>query len=166
MDLRIVTAKEAVELLEQGWPTLAVSLVGDDLRFPLASYGPHHLVLRFHDVEGEVSGYSAPTKEQIVRVLEHSQHLHGEDRLLVHCHAGKSRSPAMAIGILVGTGLSPTEAFQKVRMVRPELIPNRLMIRLIDEVLELDGSLVSLVNSHYEALGSGALLPDRGGLNL
>lgn len=166
MDLRIVTAKEAVELLEQGWPTLAVSLVGDDLRFPLGSYGPHHIVIRFHDIENEVQGYVAPTKQQIVQVLEHTKHLEDADRLLVHCHAGKSRSPAMAIGILVQSGLSPTEAFERVRAVRPELIPNRLMIRLIDKFLGLDGNLVSLVNAHYELIGSGAHLPDRGGLNL
>lgn len=166
MELRIVRAKDAVELLNDGWPTLAVSLVGDDLQFPLASYGPYHLVLRFHDIEDEVPGFSAPTKQQIAQVLEHTKHLKEADRLLVHCHAGKSRSPAMAIGILVQSGLSPAEAFARVRLVRPELIPNRLMIRLIDEFLELDGKLVLLVDAHYGALGSDALLPDRGGLNL
>jgi hypothetical protein len=43
MEIRIVTAKEGLALLKQGWPTVAVSLVGDDLRFPLPSFGPHHL---------------------------------------------------------------------------------------------------------------------------
>lgn len=166
MQLRIVTAKEAVALLEQGWPTLAVSLVGDDLRFPLESYGPHHLVLRCHDVEGEMPGYVSPSQQQIVEALEHTKHLNDDDRLLVHCHAGKSRSPAMAMGILVQNELSPAEAFERVRAVRPELIPNRLMIRLIDDNLELEGKLVRLVNTHYKELGSDALLPDRGGLNL
>jgi predicted protein tyrosine phosphatase len=99
-------------------------------------------------------------------VLEHTKDLNDRDRLLVHCHAGKSRSPAMAIGILIQSGLSPTEAIDQVKIVRPELIPNRLIVRLIDEVLLLDGSLVSIVNSHYQTLGSKAYLPDRGGLNL
>jgi predicted protein tyrosine phosphatase len=135
MNVRITTAQDALELLEQRWPTLAVSLVGDDLRFPLSSYGPHHLIQWFHDVEGEVAWYSAPTKQQIVKVLEHTKNLEAADRLLVHCHAGKSRSPAMALGILIQNGFSPKEAFEKIKTIRPELIPNRLIVRLVDEVL-------------------------------
>ena len=63
MEIRIVTAPEGLALLETGWPTVAVSLVGDDLRFPLPSFGPHHLILRFHDAEEEVEGYVAPTED-------------------------------------------------------------------------------------------------------
>ena len=166
MEIRIVTAKEGLALLEEGWPTRAVSLVGDDLRFPLPGFGPHHLILRFHDVEEEVEGFVAPTEDQLRQALLHMGNLGEADRLLVHCHAGKSRSPALAIGILVQSGLSPDAAFEHVRALRPELIPNRLMIRQLDDILDLQGELVRLVSAHYEALGPDALLPDRGGLNL
>lgn len=166
MKLRIVTASEAVALLKSGWPTLAVSLVGDDLRFPLESFGPHHVVLRFHDIEKEISGYAAPTRQQMVDVLKHASGITDIDRVPVHCHAGKSRSPAMAIGILIQSGLSPAQAFDVVQGARPKLIPNLLMIRLLDEILRLNGELISLVRRHYELLGPEAKLPDRGGLNL
>ena len=166
IELRIDTAERALRLLEVGWPTVAVSLVGDDLRFPLPSFGPHHLVARFHDVEeaGAV-GYLAPTKQQISEILDHTASIQPGDRLLVHCHAGKSRSPAMAMGILVQSGMTPQTAFGQVKATRPELIPNRLMIRYIDELLGLGGDLVRLVAAHYAALGPDIALPDRGGLN-
>ena len=166
MEIRIVIAPAGLALLEEGWPTVAVSLVGDDLRFPLPSFGPHHLILRFHDVEEEVEGYVAPSEDQLRQALLHTADLGETDRLLVHCHAGKSRSPALAIGILVQAGLSPGAAFSRVRAIRPELIPNRLMIRQLDDILGLRDELVRLVDAHYEALGPDALLPNRGGLNL
>lgn len=165
MELRIVTAPEALRLLEEGWPTRALSLVGDDLRFPLTRFGPHHLILRFHDVEEEVAGLAAPTEDQLRLALLHTRDLVPSDRLLVHCHAGKSRSPAMALGILVQAGMSPTEAFLCVRALRPELIPNRLMVRQLDKILDLRGELVQVVDAHYKSLGPDALLPNRGGLN-
>jgi predicted protein tyrosine phosphatase len=166
VELRIVTAPEALALLEEGWPTKALSLVGDDLRFPLGSFGPHHLVLRFHDVEAEVEGLVAPTVKQLRQALAHTKDLRPDERLLVHCHAGKSRRPAMALGILVQAGMSPSAALEHVRTVRPELIPNRLMIRQLDRLLDLQGELVAVVDAHYRSLGPDALLPDRGGLNL
>lgn len=167
IELRIVNASEAVDLLEEGWPTIAVSLVGDDLRFPLRSYGPHHLILNFHDVEEEVAGYVAPTGDQMRQALLHAFECKPRDcRVLVHCHAGKSRSPALAIGILIQAGMSPDAAFEQVKSIRPQLIPNRLMISQLDQILGLDGKLINIVADHYRSLGAAANLPDRGGLNV
>ena len=166
VELRIATAPEALVLLQEGWPTRVVSLVGDDLRFPLASFGDHHLILRFHDLEEEVEGFVAPTEEQMRAALAHTRNVAADERLLLHCHAGKSRSPAMAMGILIQAGLPVAAAFEKVRAVRPELIPNRLMIRQLDRILGLKGELVRVVEAHYRSLGPDALLPDRGGLNI
>ena len=165
--LRIETAPRALALLQEGWPTRAVSLVGDDLRFELRSFGEHHLVTRFHDVEVEGAlPFVAPTMEQAKQVLAHCHGLGPSDRLLVHCHAGKSRSPAMAIGILIENGFAPEEAFALVKATQPMLIPNRLMIRQIDAILKLDGDLIEIISKHYETLPTEASLPDRGGFNL
>lgn len=166
-ELRVETAPKALALLEAGWPTRAVSLVGDDLRFELPSFGEHHFVVRFHDVESDSApGFVPPTVGQLQAVLEHCRGLEEADRLLVHCHAGKSRSPAMAIGILIDNGVPPEEAFGRVKAHRPTLIPNRLMIRHLDRLLALEGELIEIVSRHYRSLPPEALLPDRGGLNL
>lgn len=166
MQIRIVSAPRALLLLKEGWPTVAVSLVGDDLRFPLPSFGPHHLIVCFHDLEQETCGYTAPTEEQIRMVLRHTSSVDERDRLLVHCHAGKSRSPAMAIGILIQAGLSPSAAFSRVKSIRPQLIPNRRIIAHVDQILDLDGELIGIIDDHYLSLGPDALLPNRGDLNL
>jgi predicted protein tyrosine phosphatase len=167
ISLRIDTAERALALLEEGWPTRALSLVGDDLRFPLPCFGPHHLILRFHDVETDsLPGFNPPDEQHVRAALEHMRGIGAGDRLLVHCHAGKSRSPAMAIGILVQGGLRPLAAFEEVRRIRPELIPNRLIIRHVDHLLGLGGELAGIVAAHYESLGPEAALPNRGGLNL
>ena len=165
-DLRIHTAPEALRLMQAGWPTRIVSLVGDDLRFELPRMGPHHFVARFHDVEAETPGYVAPTARTLEAALDHAAGLSSHDRLLVHCPAGKSRSPAMARGILVNSGISAEGAMQRVASLRPFVIPNRLMIGILDDLLSQGGELVRVVDRHYASLPPNASLPDRGGRNV
>jgi predicted protein tyrosine phosphatase len=164
--LRITTAAEALQLMQEGWPTRIVSLVGDDLRFELPSFGAHHFIGRFHDVEAETPGYVTPTADLLREALDHVSDLSGGDRLLIHCHAGKSRSPAFALGVLVQSGLSPRAALHKVRALRPLIIPNRLMISLLDDLLEQQAELIRVVRDHYADLPDVASLPNRGGMNL
>jgi predicted protein tyrosine phosphatase len=151
--------------MQEGWPTRIISLVGDDLRFELPTMGPHHFIGRFHDVEVETTGYVAPTLELLRSALDHGSNLEDGDRCLIHCHAGKSRSPAMALGVLVGTGLSPEDALAWVRNLRSFVIPNRLMVRMLDSLLDQGGDLIRVVDEHYATLPPDALLPNRGGLN-
>jgi predicted protein tyrosine phosphatase len=165
-ELRIETAPNALALMEQGWPTRVISLVGDDLRFDLPCFGPQHFIARFHDVEAETEGYVAPTAAVLKTALEHAADLAEQDRLLIHCHAGKSRSPALAIGILIAAGQTPTEALATVKTLRPFVIPNRLMTSLLDELLGLRGEVKRVVRDHYASLPDEAQLPDRGGWNL
>ena len=164
-ELRIETAPEALRLMQEGWPTRIISLVGDDLRFELPVMGAHHFVARFHDVEAETPGYVAPTAKILRSALAHAEDLKDEDRLLIHCHAGKSRSPAMALGVLVDAGMSAEQAMDQVKQLRPFVIPNRLIVRMLDRLLEQRGELVRVVDDHYATLPSDALLPNRGGLN-
>ena len=83
-DLRIETAPDALRLMQEGWPTRIISLVGDDLRFKLPSFGPHHFIARFHDVEAETHGYVAPTPDLLQATLAHAAGLSDDDRRLVH----------------------------------------------------------------------------------
>ena len=72
----------------------------------------------------------------------------------------------MAIGILIKNGVPPREAFELVKFLRPTLIPNRLMIRQLDDILGLQGELIGINRDHYACLLPETLLPDRGGWNL
>lgn len=164
-DLQIETAPEALRLMQEGWPTRIISLVGDDLRFELPVMGAQHFVARFHDVEAETPGYVAPTAEILWSALAHAEGLNDQDRLLIHCHAGKSRSPAMALGVLVAAGMSAERSMKRVKQLRPFVIPNRLIVSMLDQLLNQNGKLVRVVDDHYATLPVDALLPNRGGLN-
>ncbi|UBF22417.1 dual specificity protein phosphatase [Haloarcula virus HCTV-15] len=62
------------------------------------------------------------------------------DTVLVHCHAGVSRSVAVATAALAVTeDLSTEEAFQRVRMARPLADPHDLLWLHADRYVEMYG---------------------------
>jgi predicted protein tyrosine phosphatase len=77
-------------------------------------------------------------------VLAFTRTLTDNDRLLVHCRAGVSRSTAMIIAIFLQHGMDPDQAFSHVRRLRPEMIPNRRILELADARFRLSGRLVGL----------------------
>jgi predicted protein tyrosine phosphatase len=65
--------------------------------------------------------------------------------LLVHCHAGVSRSTA-AVSMLLAQAnahLDEDEVFVRLIMLRPKAWPNALMIAFADKLLEREGRLLS-----------------------
>src|SRR5579864_4701993 len=66
------------------------------------SFQPHtRLELKFDDVTVPSRFYVAPTHEDIECILEFGKTVTKDDTLLVHCHAGISRSTAAAALILL-----------------------------------------------------------------
>ena len=100
---------------------------------------PYH-VQRFHDI---LAGPGAPTLQDIKEILEFTGKLNHTDKLFVHCHAGISRSTALAIGVLIQHGYSIPAAFKYVEEDRPVLSPNATIITYLDELLDLEGELKS-----------------------
>jgi predicted protein tyrosine phosphatase len=141
-DLRITTLPEAVDLLRQGWPTKAVSLVCPGTP-NFGCYGPHHLLLHLHDIAEELDGHVVPCSQHLLDVLDFTADLAPGSRLLVHCIAGVSRSTAAAIGILIARGMPWRVAWEAVEAVRPVMMPNACLIRLIDDHHGLGGELLA-----------------------
>ncbi len=71
--------------------------------------------------------------------------------LLVHCIAGISRSTAATISILVARGMPWRAAWDAVAAVRPCMMPNARIIRLIDDHHELGGELVAHLQAWWAA---------------
>jgi hypothetical protein len=77
-----------------------------------------------------IDGYSWEGHDEIVRRFDAAaaqihQWLSEGKRVLVHCHAGVSRSATAAVWYLVRyEGLTWEEAFNKVRAARPGVFPN------------------------------------------
>jgi predicted protein tyrosine phosphatase len=99
-----------------------------------------HLVVEFDD---EIRrDWGGPTRADIRTILEFARERPGRS-ILIHCHAGMSRSVAVAIAILHDHGLSECEAFAAARAARPAdalaedrpFIPNPLVLAHADAIL-------------------------------
>jgi len=98
-----------------------------------------HLVLRFHDIDGPEPGYAHPGRDDIRVLVDFARALPPDGRLLIHCVAGVSRSPA-AGAIVACAVVGPDAARRFLAEDRPSC-PNALMLRHADALLRTDGAL-------------------------
>jgi len=109
----------------------------------------HHAQLLFHDVDDVEAGlpdfsrYKPPTDADIRILVDFGRAIAPlEDwGLLVQGEAGVSRCSAAAMIILVAIGYPPPTAFRVARQACREMLPNRRMLRLADEILGTGGLL-------------------------
>lgn len=136
--------------LSTGWADQVISLLDPDIRqrepvpthIQLGVSEDNHRISFFDDVEDptQIGGVIPPTFEQIRDIFLFTRN---DARVLVHCHAGICRSPAMAIGLLIARGVNPREATRSIFM--QDLIdgegscmqPNELILSHIDRHLGL-----------------------------
>jgi predicted protein tyrosine phosphatase len=111
------------------------------------------LRLRFHDVIEAQPGWIAPERWDVELLLAFSRDL---DRLhaphlLIHCHAGVSRSTAAASLVLAQScpERSGEEVLGEVVRLRPRAWPNLRMLELGDEILGRRGEIVGAARAHY-----------------
>lgn len=135
-----------------------LSILDPDWPVPPAfgTFGEHErLELRFNDViEVDVPGVP-PQPEHVDQLLAFGRDLMAEPppsaHLLVHCHAGVSRSSASMALILAQAlpGRSAREVFDEVLRIRPNVWPNLRLIELGDPVLGRGGELIAGVREVY-----------------
>lgn len=155
MELKVDGISKAKRLIAEDWPTHIISIVneagGDFGATVIDRQHNDHYIFSFHDVENENSSeYVVPTRQDIKDILETAAMVPSNGRLLVHCTAGKSRSTAAGIGILIQGGMDPQSAFDWMKAHRPAMFPNRLMIEYVDDYLDLGGELIKIVKTYYE----------------
>jgi predicted protein tyrosine phosphatase len=107
--------------------------------------GARFLFSYFEDVE--YARPDAPDRDDVYRILLFSQSLTPQDKILVQCRAGISRSTAIACAIVCQHSAPGEEmsAVRQVRKIRPQMLPNFLIIRLADEILQRQGKLIAAV---------------------
>lgn len=146
--LKISSIKELPKDIE--WATHVVSLLDKGARPNLNYEGRPHWRFFFNDEEEESKG---PTLSQVKKALHAIAPLkiYGQnasfDRLIIHCHAGCSRSTAMSIGALIQAGCPTHEAVDYVMRNREIAYPNRLILRHMEEIFE-DPSILSTLDAH------------------
>jgi predicted protein tyrosine phosphatase len=119
-----------------------------------AAFAPHRrLALRFHDIIEPVPARLAPNAGDIARLLAFGRELEGATgaHLLVHCHAGVSRSTAAAVLILAQAQRhrSVSAAFDSVTMLRPRAWPNLRMLEFGDAALGCGGEIIAAAAAVY-----------------
>lgn len=129
--------------------------------FPVPSwFMGKHLRLCFGDVESEADAKrlrtKAPTTEDVRSAVEffRSAWRAADSRTLVSCEYGASRSPALAyvcVADQMGVGRE-SEALELIVKIRPNAIPNRLVVQLGDMCLERDGALLEPLRRFYSKL--------------
>jgi predicted protein tyrosine phosphatase len=106
-----------------------------------------HLRLAFHDIVEPMPGLTAPDRELMRAVLDFGRGREDQRALLVHCWAGISRSSAAAFAIACdrNPGFERDIAIE-LRRRSPSATPNRLMVRLADDLLQRDGRMVEAID--------------------
>lgn len=138
-----------LSILDPGWPDPEAFLAFD----------PHHRTrLHFHDAVAPAPGIALPQRAHVAQILEFGRGLaqdaasRDEGHLLVHCHAGISRSTA-AMAMLLAQ-VYPDQAedtiLERLVAIRPQAWPNLRMIGFADEALGRDGRLTAAVGRLYK----------------
>lgn len=99
-------------------------------------------VEQFHDISGYSPSHEIPRYHNIENVLNFSKTFTDDDKVLIHCHAGISRSTAIAILVLIQHGMTIENAFDHVYNIRDVMNPNVTILEIGDIILDLDGKLV------------------------
>lgn len=140
--------------------THVLSIMDPDWPDPVSfgTYEPHHrTILRFHDAIESGDGTVLPERLHVEHVVAFGQRIvtdltpRGAGHVLVHCHAGVSRSTAAMTTLLAMADPAAGEdkLFERLVAIRPQAWPNLRMIEFADGMLGREGRLVAAVGRLY-----------------
>ena len=110
------------------------------------------LVLRFDDIREAIDAYIPPNESIIRSALEFGRRF-VDKTIMIHCHAGSSRSPAIALAIIADRlgsgqeGLAVDGMFEIAKWASP----NIGVVEIADNLLERQGLLVSALLPAHNA---------------
>jgi predicted protein tyrosine phosphatase len=131
-----------LSILDPEWP--------DPVAFQ--AYDPHfRATLRFHDAIEPDPDILLPQRGDVAAILTFGRDAAEAGGLLIHCHAGISRSTAATLMILAQA--HPHEAedelAERLLTTRPQAWPNSRMITFADELLDRRGRLSAATAGIY-----------------
>jgi len=135
--------------------THVLSILDPDWPDPEAflTYGPHfRAIFRFNDAIEPEPGVVLPQESDVEEILAFARGAGPDLRhLLIHCHAGVSRSTAAMLMILAQThpGESEEAMVGRLLRIRPQAWPNSRMIAFADGLLGRNGRLSAAVTQIY-----------------
>jgi predicted protein tyrosine phosphatase len=131
-----------LSILDPEWPEPEAFLAFD----------PHfRATFRFHDAIEPDPGVLLPQRADVEAILAFGRDAGDVSHLLIHCHAGISRSTAAMLMILAQAHPHESEdaAVDELLAIRPQAWPNSRMIAFADELLGRNGRLTAAVTRIY-----------------
>ncbi|WP_159588632.1 tyrosine phosphatase family protein [Chelativorans xinjiangense] len=111
------------------------------------------LHIAMHDIVEEMPGLVAPSRAHVETLLDFAQSWDRRAPMVVHCHAGISRSTAAAYSI--AAALQPDhdemELARELRRRAPSATPNIRIVSFADQILDRRGRMVEAIR----AIGRG-----------
>jgi predicted protein tyrosine phosphatase len=134
--------------------THVLSILDPDWPEPEAflTFAPHvRATLRFHDAIEPAPGVVLPERADVEAILAFAGDAGDVSHLLIHCHAGISRSTAAMLMILAQAYPRESEAaaVERLLAIRPQAWPNSRMVAFADELLGRDGRLKAALSRIY-----------------
>lgn len=124
-----------------------------------------HFICHFEDTEhpSEMEWMQMSREVTSILVWVYKNAMSLDSNIVVHCHAGISRSPAVAWLIMVMFGMDAREAFDQLFKANRNIWPNTQVLAIGASFLKLDPSFMELVqkidteiaSSKREYLGYG-----------
>jgi predicted protein tyrosine phosphatase len=122
---------------------------------PAAIAAERHLFLALNDITEPIDGLITPQAQHVQRLLDFVSDWDRQEPIVIHCFAGISRSTAAAFILLCSLAehRDELEIARALRAASVYAYPNRLLVRLGDELLGRNGRMIDAV----ESIGIGAL---------
>ncbi|HUZ12331.1 MAG TPA: hypothetical protein VMU93_05735 [Caulobacteraceae bacterium] len=154
MFLIVSPLSRLAEVIAERAPSHLVTLLGPEemIATPAGIDPARHLRLGVHDIAAPQPGLTAPDAALLEELLRFGRGWSGEAPMLVHCHAGISRSTATAFVLACERNprADELEIALKMRRAAPQAYPNRRIVALADDMLGRGGRMIGAV----EAMGA------------
>jgi predicted protein tyrosine phosphatase len=113
-----------------------------------------HLFIGMSDIVEPLDGHVLPAEEHVRKLTAFAHAWNRNEPLVIHCHAGVSRSTAAAFIIACALAPSRREAdiADAIRHASHTATPNRRMVAIADAMLNRNGRMVAAI----ERIGRGS----------
>ncbi|MEN3145325.1 hypothetical protein ABDF71_25365 [Ochrobactrum sp. WV_118_8] len=146
--LEVMSLKNALERHTEFDAVISIENADRNLVSLSVDDGRPHLTLRFNDIDFDDGTELSVTSQHLVDALSFYRDFSiGRSlglRLLIHCNAGRCRSPAIALLFIaweLGAGRE-NEAVERIIKLVPKAAVNLQVLRLADDLLNRHGDLI------------------------
>lgn len=153
MELFITSLQEAKQLLEQQPNFYRVVSISSPLD-PVDDLenAKEVLYLYFDDIDkirkkNTIIQLKTVSQEDCQKALEF---LNGDGPLLIHCHHGKSRSTAIALGFLLQKNDNYEQAIEELLRLKPWATPNEYIVELMCSIFNRSNQYSQILSYFYQ----------------